>query len=251
MVIRATVPYPGGGGQQAQLECFLDEFYPDIQTVQWFLNGEEIYHYGYKTRNTRLEDENIYVEDESIYVDEMKDTFSERLLALRKLRPKSEDEYKCRIISRNSDYMILGDSANLAIVDVSYPPEIIFEKNVYRVGDTLNATCVARYSSPASALDLRVNGNTIPPESGQVMKIKNAPPGLYTTTRHHTMPLSCSDEGPLNVTCRAHVLFAVLEKTVEIQVGPARSAAGVPRSTSISHMILTAILMLVLLCNQW
>ena len=94
-------------------------------------------------------------------------------VVLKHLNLDSQGTYKCEVSGEGPSFRTKSDSDHMVVVVPPQRAEIVDAKPKYKVGDTVNVTCISYRSKPAASLNWKINGEDVSQFYGDLVSRSN------------------------------------------------------------------------------
>ncbi|XP_068237758.1 uncharacterized protein [Palaemon carinicauda] len=238
VVREVRVPDPAIVGQPARLECLWES--QDYYSVRWYLNDEQFYSYIVGNHPEKVNHDmagvNVAIKHSNAQV-----------VTLSEVTLDSEGIYRCEVMSEAPFFQTSVREARLRVVDLPEKPEIRGLRELYHVGDMLNATCTARDAKPRAKISFELNGVQYSPDSGHVKELqpsRGSHRDVFTSSSQLLVPIESHQGSILEVKCVASIDNIRVEESLTVTVEPARTRmlffnAAAPSASPSSIALLT------------
>ncbi|XP_045612644.1 cell adhesion molecule 1 [Procambarus clarkii] len=197
--VRFNVPPWAAMGGEALLTCQFNLAGDELYSVKWYKAGREFYRYvpAEWPRQQFFPFPGITVDTERS---------DEQQVALKRVSLETAGRYKCEVLTEAPQFRTLVRSASLTVYDLpDGGPEVVGGQETYRPGETVNLTCQAPKSIPATTLTWFINNEVAP--QNYLVEYKDPPDadgreasrlGLQFRAHDHHFP-----DGRLTLRCVA------------------------------------------------
>ncbi|KAG7167151.1 Cell adhesion molecule 3-like 1, partial [Homarus americanus] len=154
--VRFNVPRWAARGGEAVLTCQFDLADDLLYSVKWYKSGREFYRFvpAEKPPQTHFPFPGVTVDTEQS---------DEQQVALKGVNLDTAGRYKCEVLTEAPLFKTLVRSALLTVYELpDGNPEVIGGQHQYRPGETVNLTCQAPRSIPATTLTWYINDQQAP-----------------------------------------------------------------------------------------
>ncbi|XP_076068476.1 uncharacterized protein LOC143040909 isoform X2 [Oratosquilla oratoria] len=157
-------PRASVAGKKVRLECAYSIGSQGFYGVRWWKDSEQFYSFTPKNAPHQKVDHGL--RGVNVVVSESDDRF----VTLRDVSGATSGLFRCEVMGEAPKFVTSYAEANLTVVYAPEPPVLEGLSAEYRVGDSLNVTCVINKSHPPAQLAFVINGRTVNEESAVLRK---------------------------------------------------------------------------------